>query len=160
VAGNIELKYGTSGQTITCTLASLGNGSARGAAAVDNSTNVFEDAMVQLTLKSGASGTTATGIVNIYATGTSDGGTTYGEGAGSDAAVTLTAPPNAKLIGTINVVANATIYKSTLFSVAAAFGGFLPQKWALIIENKTGGSLDATAGSFTLQYIGVLHQYT
>lgn len=160
MAGNIEFLYGTSAQTITCTLASLTNTSARGAAAVDNSSNLFEDALVQLTLKSGASGTSTTGVVNIYATGTTDGGTTYGEGAGTDAAVTLTSPPNVKIIGTVNVVANATSYKSTPFSVAAAFGGTLPQKWALIVENQSGGTLDATAGNFTLQYQGVAHQYT
>jgi hypothetical protein len=165
MAGLIYLDYGTNGQVITCTLASLGNGSAQGSAAVNNSAAVggnggYEDALVQLTLKTGASGVTAVGLVNVYAVASTDGGTTYGENAGSNASVTLTVPTNARLIGSINAVANATTYKSNPMSVAAAFGGTMPQYWALIVQNETGGALDSTAGSFVLQYQGVYHQYT
>ncbi len=161
MASTIELLYGTNGQTITCTLASLASAAARAATAIDNSSNLFEDLLVQLTSKSGASGTSATGVVNIYATGTTDGGTTYGEGAtGTDAAITLTSPPNVYLIGTVNMVANATTYKSTPFSVAKAFYGVIPQKIVIIVQNLSGHALDTTAGNFLLQYQGVQHQAT
>lgn len=154
---NIQTSYGAQAQAITITLASLANAAARASAAIDNSVNLFLDALVQLVLKSGAASVVATGFVNIYAVGTTDGGTTYGEGAtGSDAAITLTVPPNARLIGVINMVAVATTYKSEPMSVAAAFGGVLPQKWAIIVENQSGGSFDAVEGSHAKQYQGVL----
>ena len=89
-----QSKYGTNGQAITCTVASLGNTSARVATAIDNTSNLFLDALVFLKVKTGASGVASTGQINVYAIGTVDGGTTYTENAGSsDAAVTLTSPP-------------------------------------------------------------------
>lgn len=155
----IKPLYGSSGQAVTVTLASLANASARASNAIDNTSNLYDDVLFQLYVKSGASGVTATGVVNVYAAGSTDGGTTYAEGAtGSDAAITLTSPPNVKLIGQINVVANATTYKSEPFSVAAAFNGILPQKFVIIVENQSGGALDSTEGNHTKQYQGVQFQ--
>jgi hypothetical protein len=156
-AADIKSKYG-SPATITCTLASLTTTSARSCLAVDNTSNLYLDVLVQVQIKSGAASTSTTGYVNIYAYGTADGGTTYAEGAGTDAAITLTVPPNVKLIGRLNVVANAVTYKSEPFSVAAAFGGVLPQKWGIIVENQSGGTLDSTEGSHLKLYQGVLAQ--
>ena len=90
----------------------------------------------------------------LYAYGTVDGGTTYTEGAtGSDAAITLTSPTNARIIGIINIVANSTTYTGGPFSVAAAFGGTLPQKWGIIVLNSSGGTFDASTAS--VEYQGV-----
>lgn len=157
MASPIELLYLTSAQAITLTGASLASTSSRQSTAVDNSTNLAEDALVQFACTSASSGVSATGVVNIFAVATVDGGTTYGQSAsGSDASITLTVPPNAALIGSMNVVANSTAYKSNPCSVARGFGGVLPQKWAIIIQNLTGAALSATA---TLtQYQNVLHQ--
>jgi hypothetical protein len=156
----IKPLYGTSNQTITCSLApggvGLANNGARASTAVDNTTNLFLDVLVQFKIKTGASGTTATGTVNVYAYGTANGGTNYSDGAtGTDAAITLTSPPNAGTpIGIINCVANATTYISQPMSVAAAFGGVLPDHWGIIIENKTGGALDTTEGNHGKWYQG------
>ncbi len=153
---SIKSAFGTSNQTITLTIASLTNNSARASTAVDNTSNLYTNALVQLKIKSGASSTSSTGYVNVYAYGTADGGTTYSDGAsGTDGALTMTAPPNIRLIGSINVVANATTYKSDAMSVAAAFGGVLPDHWGIVIENKTGGTLDATGGSHFAIYQGL-----
>lgn len=160
MAGDIKQKFGTNGQTITISLGSLANSSARQSTEIDNSSNLFRDALVSVKVKSGASGTSATGVVNVYAYATVDGGTTRTENAGaSDAAITLTSPPNAILIGVISVVANATTYYGGPFSVARAFGGTLPEKWGIIIENRCGGTLDTTGGNHSVQYQGVLDQY-
>lgn len=148
--------YGTNNQTITITLASLASTGQRQSTAIDNTSNKFRDTLVQLTLKTGASGVASTGIVNVYAYGTVDGGTTYGDGAtGTDGAITLTSPPNLKLIGTINTVANATTYKSNPLSVSAAFNGRLPDHWGIVVENKSSAIFDATAGNFKAAYQGV-----
>lgn len=159
MAGDIKQKFGSSNQAITCTINSLSNTSARESTAVDNSSNVFEDALVQVIIASASSSTSSTGYVNIYAYGTADGGTTYSANAtGSDADATLTSPPNARLIGRISVVANSTTYESHPMSVAAAFGGRLPEKWGIIVENQSGATLSASGNSAFYQ--GVYSQYT
>lgn len=165
MASDVKLKYGAQNQAITCSLApggtGLANNGARESTVIDNTTNCFIDALVQVQIKSGGSGTAATGYVNVYAYGTVDGGTTYSDGcSGSDNAVTLTAPTNLRLIGVVNVVANGTTYKSSPMSVAAAFGGVLPDKWGIVIENKTGGALDTTEGNHKKLYQGVYAQTT
>jgi len=43
-------------------------------------------------------------------------------------------------------------------SVAAAFGGSLPPKWDVIVENKTGAALDSTEANHVKKYIGILAQ--
>jgi hypothetical protein len=145
--------YGTSNQAITCTLNSLASAGQRQSTVINNSTSKGLDSLVQVQIKTGASGTSATGIVNIYTYGSTDGGTTYGDTVtGTDGIVTLTSPPNLSLIGSINAVANATIYKSNPMSVAAAFSGILPQYWGIVVENKSGATLDATAGNFKTIY--------
>lgn len=154
MASDIKSKYGTSNQAITCTINSLANNGARASTAVDNTTNLFLDALVQLIINSPTSSTSSTGYINVYAYGTTDGGTTYSDSAsGSDAAITLTVPPNARLIGVINVVANSTVYEGPPMSVAAAFGGVLPDHWGIIVENKTGGTMAASGNSAFYQGI-------
>lgn len=159
MAGNILAGYGTSNQAITVTYTSLATGSARASTVVDNTTNKFPEALVAGIIKSGASSTSATGYVNIYAYGTADGGSHYTEGAtGSDAAITLTSPTNLKRIGIVNVVVNAISYQFGPFSVAKAFDGVLPDHWGIVVENQCGSTLDASVGS--IWYQGVEGSYT
>ncbi len=156
---DVKQKFGTNNQTITIGVASLANNSARQGTAINNETDLFLDALVHVKLRSGSSGTSSTGICLVYAYGTADGGTTYTEGAsGSDSAITLTSPTNLRLIGILNVVANSTTYNGGPFSVASAFGGSLPARWGIVIENRCGGTLSATAGDHAVFYQGVLAQ--
>lgn len=146
----IKSLYGTNNQAITCTITSLANNGQRSSAAIDNTSNLFLDALVTVKIKTAAASTSATGYVNVYAYGTTDGGTTYGGGEanmGTDAGVTLTSPPNIVLIGVLNAVANATTYVLNAKSIAAAFGGVLPDHWGIVVENKTAATLDASVGS-------------
>jgi len=157
MASTIKTKYDT-GTTLTCTLASLANSSARSSTAVDNTTNLYADVLVQVQIKTAAASTSSTGYVNIYVYSSADAGTTYTEGAGTDAGVTLTSPPNARVLGVLNCVANATTYKSHTWSVASAFGGVMPDHWGIIIENKTGAALDATEGNHKKLMTGIWGQ--
>jgi hypothetical protein len=151
----IKIAY-DSDAAFTCTLASLTTGSARQSTAIDNSSNLYLDALVQLRIKTGGSGTSASGYVAVYAYASADGGTTYTENAGaSDAAITLTVPTNLVLLGVINCVANSVTYKGPVWSVAAAFGGTMPKKWGIVVENQTGGTLSATEGDHLKLYEGV-----
>jgi hypothetical protein len=137
----------------------LANNGQRQSASIDNRTNLFLDALVFVNIKSAAAAVSSTGFVNIYAYGTSDDGTNFSDSAsGSDASITLTSPPNMRLIGVLNVVANATTYKGGPFSVAQAFGGVLPALWGIVIENKTGAALDTTEANHLKVYQGVLAQ--
>lgn len=152
----VKTQYSGSGTSITITLTSLANGSARQSTAIVNTSNLFLDAVVQVTVKTNAAGTAAQGYVNVYAYGTADNGTTYGDNVtGTDGAVTLVSPPNLFLLGTITANVNAITFKSNPMAVAQAFGGVLPEKWGIVVENQTGAALDAT-GPHTAKYEGIL----
>lgn len=154
---SVKNAYGTSNQAITCTITSLANasgpyGAGRASTAVDNTTNLFLDALVTVKVKTSASALANDKSVYVYAYGTTDGGTTYGDGiTGSDAAFTATNPPNLRLIGVINCVSTSTTYVSAAMSVAAAFGGVLPDHWGIFVVNFTGQTLDASVGSSWFQ---------
>lgn len=155
----IKMSYGSSGQTITCTLASLTTGSTRASTAINNSSDLALDVLLMVKIKSGGASTVASGYVNIYGYGSVDGGTTYPEGiTGTDAGLTLVSPTNLRLIGVLNVVANATTYTSEPMSVAQAFGGILPQYWGIVIENQSGGTLDSTEGNHAKLYQEIFQQ--
>jgi len=144
----VKALYGTSNQSITCTLTSLANNGQQGSASIDNTSNLFLDAFVQLKIKTASSAVAATGSINVYAYGTADGGSDYSDAVtGTNAGQTLTSTPNVRLIGVINAVANSTTYVGGPFSVAAAFGGVLPDHWGIVVENKTGAAFDGTTAS-------------
>ena len=154
MATTIKSSYGTNGQAITCTITSLANSGQQQSTAIDNTTNLFLDVLVQVIVKTNAASTSATGTVNVYAYGTANGGTNYSDGvSGTNGSVTLTSPPNMRLIGVINTVANSTQYVSPPFSVAASFGGILPDHWGIVVENLSGNTLDASIGSAFYQGI-------
>ena len=149
----INQLYGTTNQSITCTITSLGSGSARESTAVVNTANLFMDVKVQVKIKTNAAGTSATGAVNVFAYATADDGTTYSGGAtGTDAAYTANKD---QLIfrGSIPAVANATTYVG-LFSLSRAFGyGGIPAKWGIVVDNQSGAALDASVGAAVYQGI-------
>jgi hypothetical protein len=148
MSATIKSAYGANNQAIVCTFTSLANAGQKQSTAIDNTSDLFLDALVQVKVKTNAGGTSATGMVVIYAYGTADGGTDYGDGVvGTDGPVTLTVPPNLRVLGVINAVVDATTYVSNPMSVAACFGGKLPDHWGIVVENTSGAALDASVGS-------------
>ncbi len=144
--------------SITITLASLGNGSYRQSAAVDNSTNLYNEAFCNGKFKTGASGTSATGSFQVFPYASYDGGTSYTHGAsGSDAS--YTPDLSFSLIPVQSVgggsLANATTYFWDFHIVAAQGWSYLPKSWGLIVLNNCGSALDSTGGNFLNQYAGV-----
>lgn len=153
---NVKTAYGTQGQTLTCTLASLSSGSARESTAIDNRTNVWLDALVMLKLK------TATGTIGsdpygyVYAYGTVDDGTTYPDTVtGSDAAITLNTTTQLRLLGAVWLGAQSTTYKGGPWSVASVFGGKLPAFWGIVVKNNCGVALDSTEGNHAKLWQGI-----
>lgn len=139
---------------ITITLNSLANNSARQSAVVDNSTNKYLDALVGGTFKT-ATGTLASpGYINVYAYALTDGTNYSGGASGSDAAYTLPTYKQLVLLGTVYINTANVVENMSPKSVAAAFGGTLPQKWGIVVENQSGLTLDASAGG-ALSYTGI-----
>lgn len=152
---DIKTAFGAS-TNLTLTLASLASGSARESTSVDNTSNLFLDALISLDIKL-ATGTPASDkAIYVYAYGSEDG-TNYTDNAtGSDAAITLRSPTNLKLIGVISTPDSGGLtYKSHPMSMAAAFGGILPRRWGIVVENKTGLAFSSTEGDHAKRHTGV-----
>jgi hypothetical protein len=124
--------YGTA-TSITVTLASLANNGSATSSAIDNTTNLFLDANVEVIVVSAASGTSATGYVEVFAKASIDNADFASDTAD-------------RKIGTIGVAANATTYKG-IFPVASAFGGVLPPYWQVRVRNATGAALAASGNA-------------
>jgi hypothetical protein len=155
MASTLKQLFDTSA-LVTITLASLGSGSWRQSASVDNSTKLYLDAKLIMKVKTGA---TAAGTVDIWLYASADGGTTFSDGAsGSDATFTPTATPNLTFVTSIQTPTATTTYTSAVNSLAAVFGGDLPQQWGLAIKNTNGGALDSTEGNFLKSYQGIWFQ--
>lgn len=157
MAADIKIKYGTSAQALTITLASLANANLRQSTFVDNATNLFLNALVTASFKLNASGVSSGGVINIYAFGTTDGGATYTSGAGAADAAYSGDKLNLLLVASLDAAVNSATV-STTFDIASAFGGSLPQQWGLVVENLSGAALDATAGNHSIKYQGILGQ--
>ena len=157
---DIKAKYGTQNQAITITLNSLADDGVRASTAVDNSTNCFLDALVQLIITPSATAPAGDKNLLIYAYGSVDGGTTYsGAATGTDAAYGGVAGQlidNCILIGIISVDAASEAFESNTFGVANAFGGKLPGHWGIIVKNQYGGTLHTSGCS--AKYQGILAQ--
>lgn len=139
--------------SIPITLTSLANNACRQSTVVDNTSNLYDDALVSVTVKTAGSGlgTTPTVTVFVYAVGD---GAAYPDGvAGTDGAYTLVSPTNLIFAKILNVPSASTSYVSEPFSVAALFGGSLPSKWGIVVQNTSGNALDGAVGSAS--YIGV-----
>ena len=153
---NVAGAYGSNNQTVTITLASLASGASRQSSqiVVSGLSPIPLDILVTVKLKAGS---TNTGFfATLYACGSTDGGTTFTDNAGTtDAAITLPTTPNAKYIGTINMPATATSYVAGPFGIAAHMDGSLPANLVLVVNNATGGALDATGANHSITYQAV-----
>lgn len=155
-----KILYGTS-TAITCTFASLASSATagQGCAAVDNSTNLFDDALLTIGVKTaGTQG--SDNACYIYLFGSEDG-TVYNassaEAVGTNAAVTLDSITNLKGPFVLSCPVTATTYR-TVISVASAFGGVLPRKWGFVLRNYTGAALDSTEANHQKTYTGIYYQ--
>ena len=124
-----KISYGTS-TAITCTLASLASAAlaGRSCAAIDNGTNLFDDAMLTVAVKTSSSSLANDKACYIYFYGSEDGTVFNGSSAeaeGTDVAVTIDSPTN--LIGPFPMpcAASSTTYRIVIGSVANVFANAL-----------------------------------
>jgi len=162
----VALSY-ASAATITMTLnpagVGLANGASRESSSVDNSSDLYVDALVGGIVQVGA--IAADNTIEIYAYGSYDG-TNYMAGlTGSDGTVTWGTTGNTgdnglldlPLLGVISVDPNDdnTDMRWGPYSVAQAFGGVLPQKWGIVFVNRTGAALNSTGSNNVTKFTGV-----
>jgi hypothetical protein len=144
---DVKKAYGTK-TALTITLTSLANAAGRGSTVVSNTTDKFEDVILQVQTAAAAANT---GVVNVYVYAAL-GDTTYDDAfGGTDAAATQR---NAQYLDSITLN-GTTVVTKTLRGIAAAFGGVMPEKWGVIVANASGGGLSATGGNHTVNYQGV-----
>lgn len=164
MAGDITIKYGTSNQTIACTIGNNPTGtiSAHGriSSAVDNTGNLYQDALIFLRIKTGGSAPSGNKQIIVYALGTVDGGTTYTDGYTIGDADSAVLANTAERIGVIPVANSATTYYGGPWSVANAFRGVLPDHWGVYVFNDSGATLSTTNADFAVIYQGVSGHYT
>lgn len=148
----------SSSTAITCTLNSLANSTTagRGSAAVANSTNLYDDAMLSIAVVTAASGLAIPNCCYVYIYGGTADGNYLGsstEAEGADAAVTLDVPTN--LLGpfVLNAPAISTTYRLVIGSIASLFGGVMPYGWGFVLQNQTGAAL-ASSGNAAV-YTGI-----
>lgn len=119
---------------------------------VDNTTTRALDALVGVELAAVNTAPAGTKTLYVYAYGLIEGTayTSTGDGTidGTEGTVTFpsvtTLPVVCKLIGTIPYPVQNKAINGGPFSVAAAFGGILPDKWGVAMINDTGMTLSVT----------------
>ena len=148
-------KFGAS-TALTITLDSLVDAAARECTAVDNTANLYLDALVTISIPLAAGAPTSFQAIYVYAYGSEDG-TNYGDNAtGTDASLTMRSPTNLRNVGGVQTsVSGALTWKSHPISIARAFGGVLPRKWGIVVHNQTGLAFGTGC---TATYTGVTTQ--
>jgi len=125
-------------------------------AAVDNTSNLYLDAMVMVQVVNPAGAPANDKGYYIYVYGSQDG-TNYNISTnematpGTNAACTPDSPTN--LLGPI-FMETGTASKTFTYvigSIASFFGGIMPQKWGVVIRNYSGN----TATTLTVTYTGI-----
>lgn len=156
-AATIKTAYRATNTALVVThLASLANSTTQStgiwaSAYVDNTVNLDVDEQVYVTITTGASGVNSSGTFSVYAYGCLGGTTTCTDGvSGSETStVTLTNPTNLVKLSSCNAVANSTAYTCGPFSIANAFGGAVPARWGIVIQNLSGAALASTGNAVT-----------
>lgn len=159
MGANVKLAFGTEAQAITCTMASLASSATAGreGTAIDNTSNLYLDALVMLVVALQAGTPANDKAVYVYGAGTVDAATPQWPDAftGTDAAITFNSPANARLLGTVYAPTSAGTFKGGPWSMASLHGGTLPEKWSIAVQNYTGIALHATEGNHKKLFQGV-----
>jgi hypothetical protein len=114
--------------------------------------NFAIDVLVGLTFTVGTTTPVANRQLELWAYGTWDNATYTAGITGTVGTVTLTAAEksNLRLLQIFATDATAShAYEAGPCSLAAAFGGVVPQKWGLFIVQNSGAALSAAAPKFT-----------
>ena len=163
----IKPSYASSA-SLTITLASLGTSSTfvagRESTVVDNTSNLYDDALLAGQITVGTTPTANTQIY-VYVFAVLNDTPTYPDVMdGTDSAETLTSVGVGrgylKLAAVCDVDATTSdrAYPFGPISVAQLFGGIMPNYWSVFVTHNTGVALNATGGNHFIDYTGVYWQ--
>jgi len=160
---NVALVHDGSVDSITITLAGLGNNSSRESDKFNFSAEIWEDAAVQLVIETGT--VSGTPEVDLWFWSSIDNSSPiYPDGiTGSDAAYTLLSSPNLHRLFRLSAVANSTIYEMPSIYIASAaylLGGKLPVTGGFVVTNRTGAAFSGTGGNNYIKIRGVYRTVT
>jgi hypothetical protein len=142
---DIKQAFGTS-TAVTITLNSLGSGAAREGTAINFETNKPLDAIFRVSISVGTVANPKE--IRIYVYGSEDGTVYEDPATGTDAAITLEDPPVMRLARVIPVPTSSKVYEA-LFSFATCFGGVMPRKGGVVVDNQSGAAFAASGNSVT-----------
>jgi hypothetical protein len=140
---SIKQNYQTT-DTLTITLASLGNNSGRASTKIDNTTMKAIDGKVYVKIRTGATVST-TGYVSVWLLSSFDGTNFDDNFGGTDGGFT---PTNSRLLGYITANTANTTFTGVFHLDALGFQ--LPPYFSIGIYNASGGALDSTAGNHSV----------
>lgn len=152
-----KIAYATS-TAITITAPASSSTAGQCCAAVDNITNLYDDAMVNVVVVFPNSATANDKAYYIYVYGSEDG-TNYNistnemASPGTNAAITFDVPTNLKGPVVMETITQNKTYTQIIGSIAAFFGGVMPRKWGVAIQNYSG----QTATTLTVTYTGITY---
>lgn len=162
---DLKTKYANAA-TITITLASLATSATRVAGrestAIDNSSNLYVDALVSGKITTGTSPTAS--IIDVWVYASHDETPTYPDVLdGTDSAETFNDEQsrNSSMKLAVTIAADVTsdqTYWVSPFSVAALFGGVMPRFWGLFVAHSTAVNLNATGSNHEFKYTGIHYQ--
>lgn len=151
---DIKSALGTA-TAFTITLNSLGASTSAGreSTVIDNTTNLYLDALVEVLVSFPNSAPGSSKAIYIWAYGSLDGTNYTGACTGADAGYTRDNPTVLALLGSIPIPTQNKVYRSRPFSVARAFGGQLPRKWGIVVQNDANQTLNGSGCS--AQYLPI-----
>lgn len=158
-----EIKYGNAADLAITSADAAGVGVWFSSAIFDNSQTLNIDVIVGGSLQVGA--VTAAGTIDIYVAGSWDGteftsGVDAGDGTitwGTTGSTHVNGEFGLTLLDSISVAATDDNNDITFggYSIAQAFGGTMPQKFCIVVENNTDIALHATGTNNHLDTVGV-----
>lgn len=146
----VNLSYAVSA---SITLTAPAAGAAREGNVIDNGTNKYEDALVSVRFTSGTIGGNKQLVVYCY--GSEDGTNYESVVTGLDAAITLRSPESLQVAAVVPTPTSTVSYKKT-FTIAQFFGGVLPRKWGLVLNDDGAGTTGGIT-ALSISYTGVTH---
>lgn len=134
--------------TFGITLAGLASAGARESNIIDWTLYKHDDCMLEMNFGISTPTSAVDKAVYIWFHGSADGTTFVSPCTGTDAGITI--GTNHNLRGPFSVAVNVGTYwyNVCIPSVASFFGGNMPKKWGVVVENEASGALYATEADF------------
>lgn len=145
-----------SSASISIDLASVADGTIKESDPLDFGTSGPFEVEVTIDVKLQTGSPAGDKCIYYFACGSEDG-TNYGDPSNNTGAKgtvsTLRSPTNARPLGVMNTPdSGALTYRCNPMSLRRAFGGSIPRKVTILVQNKTGITFDATEGNHRKSY--------